>query len=68
MNGIIGSCQLAVRKDDLGSASLLLQFNAKIEGLTTDNWNLLRKRYENSDKPLAFEDLPKVSAGQQLQR
>jgi hypothetical protein len=38
--------QLAVRKDDLGSASLLLQFNAKIENLTADDWQFLRKGYE----------------------
>jgi len=39
----VTALQLAARADDLGSDSLLLQFNAKTEHLTTDYWKFLRK-------------------------
>jgi hypothetical protein len=67
MEVMVTPLQIAVRRDDIEAASLLLRFNAKIGALTEDDWKSLRKGYLYDDTPPEFKDTQEASAGEQLQ-
>ncbi|KAI9801835.1 MAG: hypothetical protein M1825_003208 [Sarcosagium campestre] len=64
----VTALQQAVQMDNTKLAKVLLQFNAKLDALTEENWKFLRKGYIYSDETPDFQDTAEASKEQQEQK